>query len=153
MEKKPFSIVAGIHHIATILVRYKQQQFEFEFIRRLARIPELFLHNAFVLNYFHFCIQEAHWPSHMSTCAQSQTGQDEDGSSSSRNPNAAAAAAHAAAEVAAAAAAASHGVDPTAAGNGAAGGHFLNAQVSAAAAVARNPLSNGPQRGMPVSVI
>ena len=38
-------------------------------------------------------------------------------------------------------------------GNGAAGGHFLNAQVSAAAAVARNPLSNGPQRGMPVSVI
>ena len=30
----------------------------------------------------------------MSTCAQSQTGQDEDGSSSSRNPNAAAAAAN-----------------------------------------------------------
>ena len=88
----------------------------------------------------------------MSTCAQSQTGQDEDGSSS-RNPNSVAAAAHAAAaaEVAAAAAAASHGVDPTAAGNGAAGGHFLNAQVSAAAAVARNPLNNGPQRGMPVS--
>ena len=56
---------------------------------------------------------------------------------------------YAAAEIAAAA---SHGVDPTAtAGNGPAGGHFLNAQVSAAAAVARNPLSNGPQRGMPVS--
>ena len=108
-----------------------------------------------ILIYLHLSIQEAHWPSHMSTCAQSQTGQDEDGSSSSRNPNAAAAAAHAAAaaEVAAAAAAASHGVDPTAPGNGAAGGHFLNAQVSAAAAVARNPLSNGPQRGMPVSAI
>ena len=89
----------------------------------------------------------------MSTCAQSQTGQDEDGSSSARNPAAAAAQAAAAAEVAAAAAAAAtHGVDPTAGGNGAAGGHFLNAQVSAAAAVARNPLNNGPQRGMPVSI-
>merc|ERR1712038_1594228 len=102
-------------------------------------------------SYCDYPCQEAHWPSHMSTCAQSQTGQDEDGSSSSGNPNAAATAAHAAAaaEVAAAAAAASHGVDPTTAGNGAAAGHFLNAQVSAAAAVARNPLSNGPQRGMP----
>ena len=88
----------------------------------------------------------------MSTCAQSQTGQDEDGSSSSRNPNSVAAAAHAAA-AAEVAAAASHGVDPTAGGNGAAGGHFLNAQVSAAAAVARNPLNNGPQRGMPVSFL
>jgi hypothetical protein len=89
----------------------------------------------------------------MSTCAQSQTGTDEDGNVS-RNPNSVAAAAHAAAaaEVAAAAAAASHGVDPTVgSGNGPAGGHFLNAQVSAAAAVARNPLNNGPQRGMPVS--
>ena len=99
-------------------------------------------------------LQEAHWPSHMSTCAQSQTGPDEDGNGSRGNPNSVAAAAHAAAaaEVAAAAAAASHGVDPTvASGNGPAGGHFLNAQVSAAAAVARNPLNNGPQRGMPVS--
>ena len=90
----------------------------------------------------------------MSTCAQSQTGADEEGGAGRGAPNSVAAAAHAAAaaEVAAAAAAASHGVDPTAtAGNGPAGGHFLNAQVSAAAAVARNPLSNGPQRGMPVS--
>ena len=90
----------------------------------------------------------------MSTCAQSQTGADEEGGAGRGAPNSVAAAAHAAAEVAAAAAAASHGVDPTAtAGNGPAGGHFLNAQVSAAAAVARNPLSNGPQRGMPVSIV
>ena len=90
----------------------------------------------------------------MSTCAQSQTGPDEDGNGTRGNQNSIAAAqAAAAAEVAAAAAAASHGVDPTVgSGNGPAGGHFLNAQVSAAAAVARNPLNNGPQRGMPVSI-
>ena len=90
----------------------------------------------------------------MSTCAQSQTGQDEDSGGGRANQNSVAAAAHAAAaaEVAAVAAAANHGVDPTVpGGNGPAGGHFLNAQVSAAAAAARNPLNNGPQRGMPVS--
>ena len=89
----------------------------------------------------------------MSTRAQSQTGADEEGGAGRGAPNSVAAAAHAAA-AAEIAAAASHGVDPTAtAGNGPAGGHFLNAQVSAAAAVARNPLSNGPQRGMPVSIV
>ena len=88
----------------------------------------------------------------MSTCAQSQTGQDDDnGNGAGAEQNNAVAAAHAAAEAAAVAAAAGHGVDPTAVGNsGPAGGHFLNAQVSAAAAAARNPISNGPQRGMQV---
>ena len=91
----------------------------------------------------------------MSTCAQSQSGQDEDGVSNGADQNSVAAAAHAAAaaEAAAVAAAATHGIDPTAGGGGGpAGGHFLNAQVSAAAAAARNPLNNGPQRGMPVSI-
>ena len=32
------------------------------------------------------CFQQAHWPSHMSTCAQNQANQDEDGNDNDHGP-------------------------------------------------------------------
>ena len=75
---------------------------------------------------FFYSLQQAHWPSHMSTCAQSSGGQDDDGGT----PGGGGAGANDAEDAQAAAAA---------------NQHFLNAQAAAAAA----SRMNGGQRVSP----
>ncbi len=88
---------------------------------------------------FFLPFQQAHWPTHMSTCAQNQANQDEE--SSGRNSTASAGNTSAGP---ASASTPEGGVDPTAT----AGGHFLSGQAAlAAAAAAAHP----PPRGHPGS--
>ena len=66
VAKKPFSIVAGTHRIVTTHVRY-------------VTCFLLIFRGSNIIFIFASILQQAHWPTHMSTCAQNQSNQDEDG--------------------------------------------------------------------------
>ena len=91
----------------------------------------------------------------MSTSAQSHTGVDKREASGRAITNFVATSAHpvAAADLTRLKDTASHGTDPTAgAGRVQAGGHILDKRSYGGANMARKPLSNGNQLGIPVSI-
>ena len=91
----------------------------------------------------------------MSTSAQSQTGVDKREASERAINNFVATRAHpvSAADLTKLKDTASHGTHPTAgAGMGQAGGHILDTRFYGGAKMARKPLSNGNQPGIPVSI-